>query len=281
LLKNNATSDGIAAVKGGLDLCFASKTRAERFVQLVSELSPVRIKSSSKTRSEDLSQHTANVQTTYCVELCPSAQYDLVLLPKKLVQSLGVPRVAVCTQTAGQLHFVDPTSGKAFDLSRDRYWQLEFPPWETSANLAEFVVLDIEEPERSSSKDGAARSGARDVEVARVRDFGVNDVTFIVRSHLADELEVGDHVKGYDIASANVRTYIAYSLDQSDMPEIVLVRSTVGDKAADGSEDAETVALKRLVDDSDGYKTGKAEAREFDAFAADWADEQQQLALAA
>jgi hypothetical protein len=45
LLKNNVASDGIVAVKSGLDLCFASETRPERFVRLVSELSPVRIKS--------------------------------------------------------------------------------------------------------------------------------------------------------------------------------------------------------------------------------------------
>lgn len=252
-------------------------------MQLVSALSPVRIKTSSKTRSEDLSQHTANIQTTYCVELCPIAKHDLVLLPKKLAQSLGAPRIAVCSHTTGQLHFVDPKSGKKFELSRDRYWQSEFLPWETSASLTDFVVLDIEEPERRGGKDSAL-CGARDVEVARVRDFGINDVTFFVRSHLADQLEVGDHVKGYDIASANVRTCIAYSLDSADMPEVVLVRPTEGDKAHAGIGNGDSIQparldLKRLVDESDGSKKGKAEAREFDAFAADWADEQ--LATAA
>lgn len=257
------------AVKGGVDFCFASKHAAERFVQLLSSLAPVRTKTSSKTRSEDLSQHTANVQTTYCVDLCPIAKYDLVLLPQKMAQRLGCSsRAAVCTQTTGQLRLVNPRSGRRVELTRDKYWQTEFAPWETSASLTDFVVLDVEEPERSHGQ-ATKQSRSRDVEVARARDFGVNDTTFIVRSHLADELEVGDRVKGYDLTSTNLTARVSYLLGDEEAPDVVLVRRC-------GAEKPETPTLKRLVESEQQQakkSAGRAEAAEFAAFALDYIDE--------
>ena len=42
------------------------------------------------------------------------------------------------------------------------------------------------------------------VEVARKEDFGVNDRTFIVNTHLGDVLNFNDTVLGYDIRECNV-----------------------------------------------------------------------------
>jgi len=87
--------------------------------------------------------------------------------------------------------------------------------------MIEFIVLDVEPLDRvatSESKDVLAY-----IEVARVTDFGVNDVTFHVTSHLGGILSAGDTVKGYDLSTSNFGASGTYFLKQ-DLPEIVLVR---------------------------------------------------------
>lgn len=62
-----------------------------------------------------------------------------------------------------------------------------------------------------------------DVEVARASDFGVNDTTFQVRTHLGGVLTAGDTVKGYDLSSAIFGSSQTYSL-KNELPDLVLVR---------------------------------------------------------
>lgn len=42
------------------------------------------------------------------------------------------------------------------------------------------------------------------VEVQRSADYGVNDTTFIVNTHLGDILNYNDTVLGYDLESMNL-----------------------------------------------------------------------------
>lgn len=42
------------------------------------------------------------------------------------------------------------------------------------------------------------------VEIARVSDFGNNDITYIVNTHLGEFLNYYDHVLGYDLDSMNL-----------------------------------------------------------------------------
>ena len=42
-----------------------------------------------------------------------------------------------------------------------------------------------------------------DIEVARVSDFGRNDVTFMTRTHLGGFLNAGDSCMGYDLTNLN------------------------------------------------------------------------------
>lgn len=65
----------------------------------------------------------------------------------------------------------------------------------------EFIVIDIEMVNGKESKEyisGHYKYKLADVTVARVRDFGVNDTKFTVRSHLGFILKAGDSVLGYD-----------------------------------------------------------------------------------
>ena len=62
-----------------------------------------------------------------------------------------------------------------------------------------------------------------DVEIARESDFGCNDKTCIVRSHLGQLLKVGDIVLGYDLEHSVIDEGIIADLAFS-MQDVILVK---------------------------------------------------------
>ncbi|KAG7397535.1 ribosome-binding protein [Phytophthora boehmeriae] len=236
ILKHSAHQDaiGITTVKEGMDFYFGTKPAAERFIHFLSSHVPMRSKSSSKLISENVHNATANMQYTYSVELSPICKDDLLILPKKFAQSCGsISPITLCARTTALLHLLDPASGQKAELTCERYWKVPFHPLATSSEMVEFVVLDVEPvderdlrrvgPESTSGRGRKSKFVVADVEVARESDFGVNDTTFHVRTHLGAVLSAGDTVKGYDLSSANFGTSQTYYLKE-DLPDLVLVR---------------------------------------------------------
>lgn len=224
---------GIATVKDGMDFYFGTKSTAERFINFMTGHVPMRSKSSSKLVSENVHDGTANLQTTFSIELSPVCRDDLLILPKKLAQSCGnISALVLCSRTTAMIHVVDPRTGQKAEMSSDKYWKSPFLPLESSGGMVEFIVLDVEPLEETDyRKKGQMQQQherdakdfvVADVEVARVSDFGVNDTTFIVRSHLGALLQAGDTVKGYDLSTANFGT--AWYLQKEELPDVVLVR---------------------------------------------------------
>ena len=78
------------------------------------------------------------------------------------------------------------------EVSTPLYWRFAFPSLCTFGDLVQFTVLDVEllGPTRGKYK-------LADIQVARESDFGRNDTTFYVRSHLGGILDVGDTVMGF------------------------------------------------------------------------------------
>lgn len=66
------------------------------------------------------------------------------------------------------------------------YWRQPLRPLVHSKQLVEYVVLDMDH----NGAHGSRMAGA-DVTVARVADFGTNDVTYFARTHLGHVLNVG------------------------------------------------------------------------------------------
>ncbi|GMF65520.1 unnamed protein product [Phytophthora lilii] len=236
ILKHSAHQDaiGITAVKEGMDFYFGTKSAAERFIHFLSAHVPMRSKSSSKLISENVHNATANLQLTYSVELSPICKDDLLVLPRKVAQSCGnISDVTLCARTTSMVHLLDPVSGQKAELATDRYWKLPFLPLATSSDMVEFIVLDVEPvdprelrhvgPAPVAGRGRKSKFVVADVEVARDSDFGVNDTTFQVRTHLGGVLAAGDTVKGYDLSSAIFGTSQTYSLKE-ELPDIVLVR---------------------------------------------------------
>jgi nonsense-mediated mRNA decay protein 3 len=64
------------------------------------------------------------------------------------------------------------------------------------------------------------------VEIARKEDFGTNDKTFIVNSHLGEILNYNDTVLGYDLDAMNLADLEDYQHGSKTMPDVVLVKKT-------------------------------------------------------
>ena len=64
------------------------------------------------------------------------------------------------------------------------------------------------------------------VEVARKEDFGVNDNTFIVNTHLGEILNFNDTVLGYDLEQQCISDLDEHEKIDSRMQSVVLVRKT-------------------------------------------------------
>jgi len=128
-------------------------------------------------------------------------QDDLLCLPPKLAQSLGGlgPLVLVTRVTSG-VTLTDPVTLREAVLDATAFWRQPLRPLLSARNLVEYVVLDAEPV---GGAGGATRRHAlADVTLARKADFGVNDHTICVRSHLGALLRAGDDAVGYDLATA-------------------------------------------------------------------------------
>ncbi len=64
------------------------------------------------------------------------------------------------------------------------------------------------------------------VELARAEDFGKNDTTFIVNTHLGDILQYNDTVLGYDLETMNLNKLDELEHSSRMVPPAVLVRKT-------------------------------------------------------
>ncbi|TMW57591.1 hypothetical protein Poli38472_003516 [Pythium oligandrum] len=275
---------GIVTVKEGIDFYFGMKNAAERFIRFLSARVPMRTSSSHKLVSENVRQGTANVQTVYSVELSPICKDDLLVLPAKTAQSCSnVSQLVLCARTTSMTHVLDPRTGRKGELTADKFWKTPFLPLETSTAMTEFIVLDVEpvyggyhggEKSQNAQQGVDDRIVVADIEVARASDFGVNDTTFLVRSHLGGILEAGDSVRGYDLSSANFGSRQEYLL-KGDFPDVVLVRKVFPrEQKRKNKKEIKQLSSER------GMRLSKAEAakheKEFEQFAEEFLEEEEE-----
>ncbi len=78
--------------------------------------------------------------------------------------------------------------------------------------MTEFIVLNIENTDFGDSLN-VSRAATKQrfkmvqVEVARTSDYGKNDKTFIVNTHLGEILNYNDTVLGYDLEAININEF--------------------------------------------------------------------------
>uniref|UniRef100_A0A6I9R4A4 60S ribosomal export protein NMD3 n=2 Tax=Elaeis guineensis var. tenera TaxID=51953 RepID=A0A6I9R4A4_ELAGV len=103
-------------------------------------------------------------------------------------------------------------------LDASQYWRASFKALLFSRQLVEYIVLDIEVTEVT------VRGSLAYAQVARVSDFGKNDNTFTVRTHLGHLLNPGDYALGYDLHGADSNDL------EIDLPDVVLLKKSYEEK---------------------------------------------------
>jgi len=228
ILKHGMERDtiGIKSQPDGLDFYYAHRSHGLRFVDFLGNVVAIRARDDKQLVSHDANSNSYNYRFTFAVEIVPVCKEDVVVLPFKLSKDFGlVGPVMLCTRVSNNLQFTDPVTMRQIWLDSEKYWRAPFRPIGTAKQMIEYVVLDLE-------VDHSSRQGKlvmAEVELARSSDFGVNDTTFRVRTHLGNILQPGDTALGYDLSNLQI---VDPELDkysgkhQSFIPEVILVKKS-------------------------------------------------------
>jgi nonsense-mediated mRNA decay protein 3 len=185
-----------------------------------------------KLISHDEQSGDSKYKYSNMLELAPICKDDLVILPIKLQKVLGGigPLVLVYRVTTA-VHIVDVHTMRTHEIDSTHYWKYMFKALCTRDRLTKFIVLNVEEVEFDvNTSRAAARNKFKMVrlEIAREREFGVNDRTFIVNTHLGEHINYNDTVMGYDLAECTAMELEEYELDvkknRHQLPDVVIVK---------------------------------------------------------
>ena len=117
---------------------------------------------------------------------------------------------------------------QTYEIDQIAYWKHQFSHMCGRDRLTEFIVLNIENTDFDVN---VSRAAARQkfkmvqVEVARSSDFGKNDKTFIVNTHLGEILNYNDTVLAFDMDAMNM-TDLEILEQKQNVPPVIIVRKT-------------------------------------------------------
>lgn len=247
ILKHSAHKDtiNIKEAKDGLDFYFSARNQAEKFVDFLNSVTPVKVKKSQELISHDIHTSTKSYKFTFSLELIPICKDDLVALPIKMAKSLGnIAPLTLCYRIGTSINLIDPSTLQTTDISSAIYWRSPFTSLTDVQELVEFIVLDID-----AVGEGNGRFMLAEATVARVSDLGVNDTTYFTRTHLGSVLHPGDSVLGYHLTGTNFNNPNFESLENSNayastIPDVMLVKKFYARKKKPKSR---TWRLKRMA----------------------------------
>ncbi|KAM0274343.1 hypothetical protein ACHAQH_007938 [Verticillium albo-atrum] len=227
ILKHGAHKDtlNIKEAPSGMDFFFAHKNQADKFVDFLNAVVPVKVKKSQELISQDVHTATKSYKFSSSVELVPICRDDLVALPIKLAKQQGnITPLVLCHKIGTSVYFVDPSTLQVSDVSSPVYWRSPFQSLADTKQMVEFVVMDIERTGLTRGKWAAAEAT-----VARASDLGVNDTTYFVRTHLGNLLQPGDSAMGYMITGTNFNNPEFEAIEASNtygsrIPDVMLVK---------------------------------------------------------
>lgn len=245
LLKNGAhtKASNIAALRDGMDFYFETRSHGQHFQQFLESTVPCRSKSSRKLVGADLKSNKYNFKYTLFVEIAPVCKDDLVYIPPGLSSNLSnISRLCVIQRVNREIVLIDPISCQRAMLDAEKFWKYPFEALKDASQLQEYIVLGSEPLLQHGSSASASAGGSSkrradvsaralsrkhrlaEVTIARTRDLGQNDTSFVVLSHLGHLLSAGDAVLGYDLASSNLEHVVPLA----ELPDVILVRKRRG-----------------------------------------------------
>ncbi|KAF2482888.1 nonsense-mediated mRNA decay protein 3 [Neohortaea acidophila] len=227
ILKQGAHKDTINIKENpnGIDFFFAQRNHAEKFVDFLTSVSPVRTKKAQELISHDVHTSSTSYKHTYSCELVPICKDDLVALPPKLARQIGsISPLVLCYRVGTAINLLDPNTLQIADLNTAIYWRSPFSPIADVQELVEFIVMDIEP---TGPENG--RFVLADVTIVRASDLGVNDTEYLVRTHLGAVLHAGDSVMGYHLTGTQFNNENFEEIENSKqyagtIPDVILVK---------------------------------------------------------
>ena len=227
ILKHSAHRDtiNIKEVKDGLDFFFSQRNQAEKFVEFLSSVAPVRKKTSQELISMDIHTSSKSYKFSFSVEIAPICKDDLVALPLKTAKQLGnIAPLSLCYRVGTSINLLDPQTLQVADIPAQIYWRSPFGALAGVQELIEFVVMDIE-----TLGHERGRFHLAEVTVAKASDLGVNNTTYFTRTHLGGILHAGDAVLGYHMSGTNFNNPNFEAIENSSLhsislPDVVLVK---------------------------------------------------------
>ncbi|KAL1303441.1 hypothetical protein AAFC00_006830 [Neodothiora populina] len=251
ILKHQAHRDtiNIKEVHEGIDFYFAARNSAEKFVDFLNSVAPVKTKKSQELISMDTHTSVKSYKFSFSIEIVPICKDDLVALPIKLAKSIGnISPLAICSRIGTSVNLIDPNTLQTADVSTPVYWRAPFSPLADVTELVEFIIMDIE-PDYSVQK---GRFVLAECTVARSSDLGSNNTTYFTRTHLGAILNVGDTVMGYLMAGTQFNNNEFEAIESSkqyssQIPDVVLVKKSYPRKQKAGGAAKRNWKLKRMA----------------------------------
>lgn len=141
----------------------------------------------------------------------------------------GIGPLILVYKVTTSIHIVDVHTMRTHEIDSSTYHRHEFKALCSKERMTEYIVLNIEDVDFDfTTSRAAAKNKFRmiQVEVARKSEFGKNDTTFIVNTHLGEFLNFQDTVFGYDIQSMMMSEIDDFERANTKvmLPDVVLVR---------------------------------------------------------
>lgn len=250
ILKHAAHRDtiNIKEVHEGIDFFFGQRNHAEKFVDFLSSLIPVKSKKSQELISQDVHTSTKSYKFSFSVEIVPICKDDLVALPIKLAKSIGnISPLVLCYRIGTAVNLLDPNTLQIADIPAPIFWRSPFrTPIADVTDLVEFIVMDIE-----PLGPVKGRWMLSDCTVARSSDLGVNDTTYLCRTHLGNVLHPGDSVMGYMMTGTQFNNPMFELIEESKqyastIPDVVLVKKSYPRRRKAAGQSKRNWKVKRM-----------------------------------
>lgn len=224
ILKHNAHEDAVAMklFPDGMDFYFFNRSQALKFISFLNHVVPVRYKTSEHLVSHDANSNTYRYKYTFSTELVPICKDDLVCLPPKLSNMLGgIGPIVLVTRVSQSITVIDPLSLATAEISSPVYWKYPFRAMMSVKQATEYTIIDIDNSDHRKGKYILA-----DATVARSSDYGRNDNTTPIRTHLGNLLNPGDLALGFDVANAVYNEGLVVGYKRLDIPDVLLFKKT-------------------------------------------------------
>lgn len=248
ILRHNAHEEavGMKLFPDGIDFYFFNRSQALKFVSFLNHVVPIRYKTAEHLVSHDANSNTYRYKYTFATEIIPLCKDDMLCLPPKLSSHLGgIGPIVLVTRVSQSMTIMDPQTLQSAELSAALYWKYPVTPIMSSKQAMEFTVIDIEQTDVRRGKYCVS-----DATVARSSDYGRNDNTTLIRTHLGNLLNPGDLALGYDVANAVYNEGLVKGYKRLELPDVLLFKKTYEKKNRAKKRQWRLQRLNMQLDDS-------------------------------